>query len=143
MKQETPKLCNKILPPVVLWICTERFPGLLTLTPVRPDGEKAFQERGAGINCFLPLGGCSVFAQITLPGRGHWSYQGSNWKSQDRIPAVPSEALTWNFYLEIHGQEPQFPVSICLLTTDDLSKIQFHARRSSSSIFGGSPSLEV
>ena len=66
-----------------------------------------------------------MFAQITLPGRGHWSYQGSNWKSQDRIPAVQPKDLTWNFYLEIHGREPQFPLSVCLLTTDDLSKIQY------------------
>ena len=63
-----------------------------------------------------------MFAQITLPGRGHWSCQGSNWKSQDRIPAV---LLTWYFYLEIYGQEPQAPVSVPPLTTDDLPKIQY------------------
>ena len=66
-----------------------------------------------------------MFAQITLPGRGHWSCQGSSWKSQDRILAVQPEDLTWNFYLEIHGQKPQAPVSVPPLTTDDLPKIQY------------------
>ena len=142
MKQETPKLYNKKLPPVVLGICSALRGSLaFLLSPQSGLMGKKHSKRGELGSAAFCLWNDALCLHNAL--EGHWSYQGSNWKSQDRIPAVPPEDLTWNFYLEIHGREPQVPVSVCLLTTDDLSKIQYRARLASSSIFGGFPPLEV
>lgn len=83
--QETPKWPNKNLPPVCLCTC---IPGLLLSPKSSLMGSRRSPRREATIRLPSLLGGCGVFARSTLPRKGHWSHQGSNWKLQDRSPAV-------------------------------------------------------
>ena len=64
-----------------------------------------FHVREARIRLLsLSLGGSNVFIQSALPGKGHLSRQGCNWKLLKVSVTMTLEGLDLNFYLEIHEQ---------------------------------------
>lgn len=84
MGHQNPKLPNKKLSPVLFgtYFLMRGFLALLLSLKLGLRGKKC-----------STLGRYSLFAQSVLLGKGHLSCQGSNWKPQDKILAMPHKGL--------------------------------------------------